>query len=119
MLADPQSIKISGTTKSLPRTDVQGSSSTYTSEDGLTTVKLSTTKSRRKRHVVRVDVEKTAADPFVPAQNKVVSMSFYMVIDRPLEGYTNEEALKVAEGLIEMVSASTFSLLKKLLGGES
>lgn len=118
-LADPQSIKIGGTTTSLPRVDTGNHSSTYASEDGLTTLKLSTVENRRKRQVIRVDVEKITSDPFIPAQNTTVSMSFYMVFDRPEVGYTNTEALNVAKGLVEACSATEYALLKKLLGGES
>lgn len=118
-LSDPQSIKIGGTTISLPRTSTKASESTYTASDGLTRLTLSTTRGKRNRQVVRVDVTKITADPFIPAQNTEVSMSFYMVFDRPLVGYTNAEALAVAVGLIEAATASEDSVLTKLLGSES
>lgn len=118
-LSDPQSIKINGVTTSLPRVDTGNHSSEYASEDGLITYKLSTVENRRKRQVIRVDVEKVTSDPFIPAQNTTVSMSFYMVFDRPAAGYTNTEALNIAKGLIEAASATEYAILKKLLGGES
>jgi len=119
MLSDPQSIKISGTTTSLPRTSAGTNSSTYTSEDGTIVLTLSTQKSGRTRQVCRVDVSKITADPFIPAQNTEVSMSFYIVFDRPVAGYNNTEALGVASGLIEALTASSNSILKALLGGQS
>lgn len=118
-LSDPQSIKIGASTISLPRTSTKASESTYTAADGLTTLTLSTQQGKRKRQVVRVDVNKIASDPFIPAQNAELSMSFYMVFDRPLVGYTNAEALAAAVGLIEAATASEDSMLKKLLGSES
>jgi ABC-type xylose transport system substrate-binding protein len=118
-LSDPQSIKIGASTISLPRTSTESAKSEYTSNDGLTKLTLSTTSGKRKRQVVRVDVNKIAADPFIPAQNAELSMSFYMVFDRPNVGYTNAEALAAAVGLIEAATASEDSMLKKLLGSES
>jgi len=118
-LADPQSIKISGTTTSLPRVSTSGGSSTYTSSDGTVRLTLSTQEGSRKRQTARVDVSKITADPFIPAQNSEVSMSFYIVFDRPVAGYSNAEALAVALGFIETITATSDLVLTKLLGGES
>jgi len=118
-LADPQSIKISGTTTSLPRVSTSGNSSVYESSDGTIKVTLSTQNGSRKRQTWRVDVSKITEDPFIPAQNQEVSMSFYIVIDRPVAGYTNEQALAVVLGAIEALTASTDLVLTKLLGSES
>lgn len=118
-LADPQSIKISGVTTSLPRVNTGNFSSVYESSDGLIKLTLSTSESKRKRHVYRVDVEKITSDPFIPANNTSVSMSTYIVVDRPLVGYTNAEALAVVAGLLEAASAESSSDLVKLLGSES
>lgn len=118
-LADPQSIKISGVTTSLPRTSTSGTSSTYESEDGTIKVSLSSQNGNRKRQTWRVDVNKFTTDPFIPAQNVEVSMSFYIVIDRPATGYNNTEALATALGAIEALTASEDKVLKALLGGQS
>lgn len=118
-LADPQSIKISGTTSSLPRVTTNGNSSSYESADGTIKLTLATQNGSRKRQTCRVDVNKITADPFIPAQNSEVSMSFYMVFDRPVAGYSNTEALAVALGFIESMTASEDKVLKQLLGGES
>lgn len=118
-LADPQSIKISGTTTSLPRTETGKGTSLYESADGLIKLSLSTVDNRRKRQVVRVDVSKITEDPFIPAQNVEVSMSTYLVFDRPKVGYTNAEAKAVYDGFIEALQASSSAVVTKLLGGES
>jgi hypothetical protein len=117
-LTDPQTIKIGETESSLPRVNTGSFSSQYESSDGSVVLKLSTQESGRKRHVVRVDVTKITEDPF-SANNVEVSMSCYIVIDRPLVGYTNAEALEVVAGLLSLSTASSSSLLKKLLGSES
>lgn len=118
-LTDPQSIKISGVTTSLPRVSTSGNSSVYESADGTIKVTLSTQNGNRKRQTWRVDVSKITADPFIPAQNQEVSMSFYIVIDRPVSGYTNTEALAVVLGGIEALTASEDKVLVALLGGQS
>jgi len=118
-LADPQSIKISGTTTSLPRTSTSGGKSEYTSSDGTIKVSLSTQSGSRKRQTWRVDVSKITADPFIPAQNTEVSMSFYIVFDRPVAGFSNAEALAIATGAIETLTATSNLVLTKLLGAES
>lgn len=118
-LADPQSIKISGTTTSLPRVSTGDFESIYESADGLIKLSLSTVSSKRKRQVVRVDVSKITADPFIPAQNVEVSMSNYLVFDRPQVGYTNAEAKAVYDGFIEALQAASSVVVTKLLGSES
>lgn len=117
--ADPQAVKISGSTKTLPRVSAAGNKSIYESADGLTRLTISTEKSKRKRHVYRVDVEKITSDPFIPTNNTSVSMSCYIVIDRPLVGYSNEEALAVVAGMLEAASETSSADLVKLLGSES
>jgi len=46
-------------------------------------------------------------------------MSAYVVIDRPESGFTVGEAQKLVEGLVGLLSASTYSLTGKVLGSES
>lgn len=118
-LADPQSVKISGTTTSLPRVSTGTFESTYEAADGLIVLKLSTISGKRKRQVVRLDVSKITADPFIPAQNVEVSMSTYLVFDRPPAGYSNAEAKAVYDGFIEALQASSSVIITKLLGSES
>jgi hypothetical protein len=118
-LTDPQSIKISGVTTSLPRTSTGDQKSTYKSADGLIRLSLSTDENRRKRQVVRIDTNKIASDPFIPAQNAELGMSEYLVFDRPLVGYTNAEAKALYDGFIEALQASSSVIITKLLGDES
>lgn len=118
-LADPQSIKINAITTSLPRVSTGDFESLYESADGLIKLSLSTASKKRKRQVVRLDVSKVAADPFIPAQNVELSMSTYLVFDRPAVGYTNTEAKQVYDGFIEALQASSSVMVTKLLGSES
>lgn len=118
-LSDPQKINIGAGEVTVPRTSTKGSESTYTSDDGLIRLTLSTQLGKRKRQIIRVDVNKITADPFRPAENSEISMSFYGVFDRPLVGFTNAEALAIAEGLMALFKASESTVGKKLLGSET
>lgn len=118
--SDPQSIKISGVTTSLPRTATGKGESDYTSSDALITLKASSAYgAQRTRRVIRVDHSKITPDPFIPAQNVKIGMSNYLVFDIPVAGYTNAEAKAVYDGFIESLQASSSLLITKLLGGES
>jgi hypothetical protein len=117
--ADPQSITISGTAKSLPRVSTGDGKSDYQSDDGLIHLNASNAYGRRTRRVLRVDHSKITADPFIPAQNTKVSMSNYIVFDVPVVGYTNAEILAVYAGFKAAFTASSDLLITKLLGGES
>lgn len=117
--SDPQSVTISGTAISLPRTSSGAGNSEYMSSDGLVTMKASSDYGRRTRRVLRLDHAKLTADPFIPAQNTKVSMSNYIVFDLPVAGYSNAEALAVYAGFKAAFIASSDLLISKLLGGES
>jgi hypothetical protein len=118
-LADPQSIKISGTTTSLPRVSTGDYKSKYESADGLIDLTVSTQNGKRKRQVARIDISKVTADPFIPAQNIEVSSSFQLVVDRPLAGFTNTEASAIVAGFIEALTKEESKIITKLLAGES
>jgi hypothetical protein len=117
---DPQKVKFDGSTETtVPRVNSGNFSSEYLSADGLAKLKISTTNGRRKRHVARLDLSKITTDPFDTDQNVEVSTSAYLVVDRPLAGFTNTELKKLVEGLVGFLSASTYSATEKLLGSES
>lgn len=117
--SDPQSVTISGNAISLPRTSSGRNESEYTSADGLVILKASSTYGKRNRQVIRIDHSKLTADPFIPTQNVKVSMSAYLVADKPPAGYTNVEVKAVIDGFIAALNASSGALITKLLGGES
>jgi hypothetical protein len=117
--SDPQSITISAATTSLPRVTSGDGESKYSSSDGLIDLSASSSYGNRIRRVIRVDHSKVTADPFIPAQNREVSMSNYMVFDVPNVGYTNAEIKAVYVGFNTLYTASSHALIDKLLGGES
>lgn len=89
MLADPQSITVNAVAQSLPRTLLEGSRATYQSADGLFTMVVSHTNAsgNRIRTMVRVDQKAIVPDPLT-AVNDYETMGVYIVIDRPLAGFT-------------------------------
>lgn len=121
-LTDPQKFKeAAGTEVTAPRVSSGDFKSVYETSDGLTSLSISTSESQsnRKRHLVRIDVEKLSTNVYEESKKQAVSMSVYLVIDRPVNGYTNAEAKKLVEGLVGLLSASTYALVEKVLGGES
>jgi hypothetical protein len=121
-LTDPQKFKeVAGTEVTAPRVSTGNFNSVYETSDGLNKLTLSTTESNsnRKRHLVRIDVEKLSTNIYEESKKQSVSMSVYLVVDRPVNGYSVAEAKKLVEGLVGLLSASTYSLTEKVLGGES
>lgn len=118
-LADPQSIKIDGTTTSLPRVSTGDYRSKYESADGNLDLTVSSQIGKRKRQVVRLDLSKVIPSLLNPASNEEASSSIQLVCDRPLNGYDNIEALKIIKGFFESLSKSEYVILEKMLAGES
>ena len=121
-LTDPQKFKeVAGTEVTAPRVSSGDFKSIYETSDGLNKLTLSTTETsaNRKRHLVRIDVEKLTTNIYEEAKKVAVSASVYLVIDRPLAGYSVAEMKKLVEGLVGLLSASTYSVTEKVIGGES
>lgn len=119
--ADPQSIKISGVTTSLPRVSSGSYQSKYQSADGLTILTALTQLGKRVRQVVRLDRDKITADPFIPANNVEVGTSISVVIDRPASkvGFTDAEEAALIAGFIELLTKEESKIITKLLAAES
>jgi len=118
-LSDPNTITISGTTTSLPRTSVEEDKSKYTSADGLIVLTASHDYGKRIRRMIRLDTSKLTSDPFKPSENVKVGMAVYTVFDLPPAGYTNAEALAAWVGYNTNLTATSNAVITKLLGGES
>jgi hypothetical protein len=118
--ADPVVVTISGTPYTMPKVNTSGDDTQYQTADGLVVVKASHDYgSSRNRHLLRIDHSKLTADPFIPAENKKVGMSNYVVFDVPQAGYTAAEQLAIYTGFKTWFTASTDAIITKLLGGES
>lgn len=119
MFADPQSVTINAVPISLPRTGMGLNSGSFSSSDGNTQMVISHTIAKRNRHLLRVNVQKTTTDPLLPSTNTVVSMSAYVVVDVPKNGYSATEQKQVVDALVAYLAASSGANVTKLLGGES
>lgn len=117
--ADPQSVTISGTAISMPRTGSGVNSGTFSSADGTALLSVSSTYGKRVRRTVRLTQNKIVADPLVTNQNSRVNMTAYLVVDTPVNGYTVAEAKSVVDALVAYLSATTGARVTQLLGGEN
>lgn len=118
-LSDPQSVTINAVAISLPRTSSSVDAGSFTSNDGTVKETISHQYGKRTRHLFRIDHSKIAPDPLISAQNIKYGMSFYVVADVPVTGYTVAEAKQVIDGFIAQLNASSGALITKLLGGEN
>jgi len=116
--ADPQSIN-NGTAISLPKSGSNLNTGIYKSADGTVKLTISHQDGKRNRAIVRLDYTKVAADPYVAGQNNKVSMSTYVLVDTPLQGYSTTEVVANVAALLSMLTASTNAKLTQFVGGEN
>jgi len=118
--ADPQSVTISGTAVSLPRTGQGVGIGTFGSSDGSNglDVRHSYGKTRTRR-TIGITNKKFASDPLRPTDNKPVSATVRLVVDAPLQGYTSADLQAIIVGFLANLSGGTNANIAKLLGGES
>lgn len=118
--SDPQSVTISGTAVSLPRTSSGPNDGSFTSNDGNTVLRIQHTFGKtRNRHLIRLDVAKVAADPFQSALNARYSMGVQVIVDIPVVGYTVADQKTIVDALTAYLSASTGARVTQLLGSEN
>lgn len=117
--ADPQSVTIGGVAVSLPRTASGSNSGGFTSADNQTALTVSSSFGKRTRRIVRLSQSKISADPLIANSNVKTSMSTYLVVDTPVNGYTVAEAKAVVDALVAYLTASTGARVTQLLGGEN
>lgn len=117
--SDPQSLTISGTAVSLPRTSSGTNAGAFTSSDGLVQLSVSSAYGKRTRRTLRVAHSKVSSDPIIPNQNVRSSMSTYIVVDTPVNGYTAAEIKGVVDALVAFLTATAGSKVTQLLGGEN
>jgi hypothetical protein len=91
MFTDPQTVTVNAVAKTLPRVSSGDfSGAFYDAADGLT-LKIAHLSTKRNRSTIRLDVAKISADPLVPTVNRPYSMSVYLVIDTPTQGFSTTE----------------------------
>lgn len=118
--ADPQSITIVGGAASLARIGSATNSGLFQSSDGNNRLTISHQySSTRVRRLVRLDLSKTATDPYNSTLNTKFTMASYLVIDVPSVGYTTADEVTNTSGLLSWLTASTNAKLTQLMGGEN
>lgn len=117
--ADPQSVTINGSAKTLPRVSSGTNSGGFKTADGLDALTVSHSYGKRARHLIRLDDSKIASDPLMSGQSLPVSMSAYLVVDVPLVGYDQTQQKYVVDALVAYLTASTGARVTQLLGGEN
>lgn len=99
--ADPQSVTVNAVAQSMPRVSVGSSgglSSMYQKSDESFKLTISHQKNaKRIRSMARIDQRSVVADPLT-AENDYEILSFYVVIDRPLVGYTQTQCEQLIAG---------------------
>lgn len=118
-LSDPQSVTINAVAQSLPRVGDDALTSKYQKDDGTFTLDVShrLTKTRKNTRI-RLSQDKISADPYIPAVNRAEFQGVTLLIDRPIGGFTITEQKDLAKGLCDALSASSYAMLIKILGGE-
>lgn len=117
--ADPQSVTINAVAQSMPRTSSGVNTGSFTKDDGTYGLVVSHTYGKRTRRTIRINGKKIAANPFDTTLNQEVSLSCYLVVDVPPQGYTIAETKLVIDGFLAYLTASSGARITQLLGGEN
>lgn len=118
-LSDPQTVTVNSVAKTLQRVSSGDYTGTFADvADGLT-LRVSHTLGRRNRSTVRLEIAKISADPLVPSTNAPYSMTAYLVIDTPPQGFTTTEQTNNLKALVDWFSASTYANVAKVVNRES
>lgn len=117
MFADPQSVTVNSVAQSMPRVSSTGTSSVYRKADETFTLSISHTKSGkdRVRSLVRIDQKAIVPDPLTSV-NDYETLSFYVVVDRPLAGFDATTVYNLIAGLKTWLDSTASG---KLFGMES
>lgn len=119
--ADPQSITIDGSTFACARVFSPSTTGTFVSSDISQKISvgpqpMSNGRTRRTAALVNT---KITADPLVATTNVRVSDTIRLIIDRPVNGYSDAEVVKQVTGFITWLTASSNANLVKLVAGEN
>jgi hypothetical protein len=114
--ADPQSVTVAGSAKSLPRVGAPASSDgAFKSADGKFTLTIKHSEGPRNRHVVQLRYDDLTANPLVPSQNSAVSTWTHIVVDAPRNGLTADQVTDISDAIIAWATPAN---LNKLVGFE-
>lgn len=117
MFADPQSVTVNAVAQSMPRIDTGNKRTIYQKADGTFTLTIShqVVSGDRVRSMARIDQKAIVPDPLT-AVNDYETLSFYVVIDRPLAGFTSTQTDQLITGFKSWLDSTAIG---KLYGQES
>lgn len=116
MFADPQSITVAGSAKSMPRISSNGTSSIYQNADETYKFTISHQKSNKRiRSMARVDNRAIVTDPLSSEQD-YDTLTFYVVVDRPEVGFTSTNVNDLVAAVKTWLDSTNVG---KLFGQES
>jgi len=117
MFSDPQSLTVATVAQSMPRIETSGQKSTYQKADQTFTFQIShqATSGNRVRSMVRVDQRAVVPDPLTSV-NDYENLGVYLVIDRPLAGFSSTQVNDVVQALKTWLDSTAVG---KLYGRES
>lgn len=116
MLADPQTVTINAVAKVMPRVEQEGKSALYQLADNTFKLKVSHQPAKdRVRSMVRLDQRLVVPDPLTSV-NDFEDAGIYIVLDRPLAGFSLAQLEYMRAGIFALCDATFFA---KLYGQES
>lgn len=116
MFTDPQTITVNAVAKVMPRIASVGQKSTYQINDQTFTLNLShVVQKDRVRSMARVDQKAIVPDPLTSV-NDWETLSIYLVIDRPLAGFSATQVDQLIAGFKTWLDTTATG---KLYGQES
>jgi hypothetical protein len=116
MFSDPQTVTVNAVAQIMPKVETAGRKTVYQKSDQSFTFTVSHTPSRdRVRSMARLDQKAVVADPLT-AVNDYETLSAYIVIDRPLAGFTSTQVEQLITGFKTWLDATAIG---KLYGQES
>lgn len=117
MFVDPQVVTIAGQNESMPRVDTGGRKSIYAKSDEAfkLTISHSQPSKDRIRSMARIDQRAIVADP-LSSENDYETLSVYVVIDRPVVGFSATALKDLWSGLKTWLNDAAAD---KLYGQES
>jgi hypothetical protein len=117
MFTDPIVVTVATVAQSMPRVQSDGKKSIYQKADSTFTVTIShqTVSGNRIRSMARIDQRAIVPDPLT-AVNDYETLSTYLVIDRPLAGFSSAQVNDLISGLKTWLDST---VVGKLYGQES
>lgn len=113
--SDPQSVTVSGSATSLPRTGSSADSGTFGSADQKFKLLIRHSGGKRRQHVARLEFVDIVNNPLVPSQTMPVSAAVTFTVNRPLTGIDAAQAQAIAKGLTAWLTDANVG---KLIGQE-